>query len=270
MALLQKLPEILSQPPQGGWQSKDFAGIDQLHIGGLKATHKLLNWLPITAHKGLDMGAGLGGCARLLAEAHGCDMTASDLDADYIAAAQQLDQALANSPNCDYVVADSLALPFAKQSFDFIISQHAMMPIADKQTLLQGAYDLLQPGGNLLLHEVYLGEGQQASQVAYPTPWAQEGDHSHLQTWQEFADMCADMGWVMTMQADKTAESLAWIKAARDQHSKDKESGKRPVRSPLHAGLALGKQAGTMSANVAYNLQNGLIEVRSALLTRLS
>ena len=37
---------------------------------------------------------------------------------------------------------------------------------------------------------------------------------------------------------------------------------------PLHAGLALGKQAGSMSANVAYNLQNGFIEVRSALLRR--
>ena len=270
MTLLKKLPDILAQPPIEGWQSKDFAGIDQLHIGGLKATLKLLDWLPITAHKGLDMGAGLGGCARLLALEHGCDMTASDLDAAYIAAAQQLDQALASSPNCNYLVADSLALPFAPQSFDFIISQHAMMPIADKQTLLQGAYDVLKAGGSLLLHEVYIAEDKQASQVAYPTPWAQEAAHSHLQTWHEFADMCGDMGWAMTMQADKTAESLAWINAARDQHSKDKDSGIRPVRSPLHAGLALGKQAATMSANVAYNLQNGLIEVRSALLTRLS
>jgi len=266
MSLLQKLPDILAQPPQGGWQSKDFAGIDQLHIGGLKATKKLLAWLPSTANKGLDMGAGLGGCARLLAEAHGCDMTASDLDADYIAAAQLLDQALANSPNCSYVVADSLALPFAKQSFNFIISQHAMMPITDKHDLLQGAYDLLQPDGSLLLHEVYLAPNKQASQVAYPTPWAQQANHSHLQTWQEFTAMCLEIGWQVRKQIDETATSLAWVNAARAQVTAS--AGK--VRNPLHAGLALGKQAGSMSANVAYNLQNRFIEVRSALLTRLS
>ncbi|HCH24457.1 MAG TPA: hypothetical protein DE179_09205 [Oceanospirillaceae bacterium] len=270
MPLLQKLPEILAQPPQGGWHSKDFAGIDQLHIGGLKATKKLLDWLPIAAQKGLDMGAGLGGCARLLALEHGCQMTASDLDADYIAAAQLLDQALSNSPNCTYVVADSLALPFAEQSFDFIISQHAMMPIADKPSLLQGAYDLLQPGGSLLLHEVYLSPDKQASQVTYPTPWAQEAAHSHLQTWDQFANMCTDMGWILTRQEDKTAQSLAWINAARAKISGAQGSNMTPMRNPLHAGLALGKQAGTMSANVAYNLANGFIEVRSALLTRLS
>ena len=264
MTLLQKLPEILAQPPQGGWQSKDFAGIDQLHIGGLKATKKLLQWLPNKANKGLDMGAGLGGCARLLALEHGCNMTASDLDADYIDAAQLLDQALVNSPNCRYVVADSLALPFAKQSFDFIISQHAMMPIADKQSLLQGAYDILMPGGSLLLHEVYLAKGERAEQVAYPTPWAQQANHSHLQSWQAFTAMCLEMGWQINQEEDETASSLAWIGAARTQAS----ANAGQVRNPLHAGLALGKQAGSMSANVAYNLQNGFIEVRSALLRR--
>lgn len=258
MALLDKLSELLASPPIEGWQSQHFAGIDQLHTGGMAATKVLLEWLPKSVTKGLDMGGGLGGCGRLIANNYACSMTVSDLDASYIRAGQLLNDSLAPAPNCHYVVANSLNLPFADDSFDFVLSQHAMMPIHDKQQVLSEAARVVSSQGYLLLHEVYLAPGADASAVAYPTPWASDDGHSHLQTWSDFLQDCSAQGWQLVQSEDETEQSLAWITKARSQ------SGKQ--RSPLNAGLALGPEAGRMSANVMANLEAGLLEVRRALL----
>ncbi|MDP6969647.1 MAG: class I SAM-dependent methyltransferase [Gammaproteobacteria bacterium] len=259
MGILKQLQELLPQAPVGGWTSQHFAPLDQLHMGGLAATYKLLQWLPAKATYGLDMGAGLGGCARLAAMEYGCRMIASDIDADYIAAAKLLNSALTPAPDCHYQVADSLALPFADQQFDFILSQHAMMSIADKPALLEGARRVLKPGGHLLLHEVYLAPQSEASRILYPTPWATQSKYSHLQTWPSFVALCQTLGWHIEHQQNHTAQNLHWLQQARNNTS----------HSPFSARLALGPEAGKMSANIMHNLQQQLLEVRSAKLTRI-
>ncbi|MCP4880940.1 MAG: class I SAM-dependent methyltransferase [Gammaproteobacteria bacterium] len=262
MNLLDTLPKLLQTTPTGGWRVAHYAALDQLHIGGLPATRKLLNWLPKTAIRGLDMGAGLGGCARILALEHGCAMTATDIDADYIKAAQLLDQNLGTPTTCHYQVANSLDLPFSDHHFDFILSQHAMMPIDNKAKLLQGIKQVLKPGGSLLLHEVYLAPAQLADAVAYPTPWANERASSYLQTWHEFEALSQQLGWHVAQHEDETAHSLTWLQQTR--------AAKTTTHPPaLNARLALGKEAGKMSANVLYNLQQGRIEVHSARLVVL-
>ena len=260
MELLGQLQKLLPQAPTGGWSGQHFAALDQLHMGGLPATHKLLQWLPESAIYGLDMGAGLGGCARLAAIEYGCSMIASDIDADYIAAAKLLHSALTPSPDCHYQVADSLALPFADKQFDFVLSQHAMMPVKDKQALLQGAQRVLKPDGHLLLHEVYMSPRREDNNILYPTPWAKLAQYSHLQTWQDFSELCQGLGWRLEQQENHTQQSLQWLQQARTN----------PSRSPFNARLALGPEAGNMSANVLHNLRHGLIEVRSAKLSKTS
>ncbi len=260
MSLLEQLTSILAQPPADGWQSHDFAALDQLHIGGLAATKELLRWLPAGATNGLDMGGGLGGCARLLATHYACQMTVSDLNSDYIAAGQLLNQHLQPQPACHYVVANSLKLPFAKHSFDFVLSQHAMMAIADKQQVLAEAARVVSAHGHLLLHEVYLTPNSKPEEVLYPTPWADKLGHSHLQTWAQFLADCATSGWQLSQCENETQQSLLWINKAR--------AARATPASPLNARLALGSAAGKMSANIMANLQAGRLEVRRALLVK--
>ena len=260
--MLNRLTSLLAQNSSNAWQLKDFAGIDQLHLGGIAATQELIAWLPAAAKQGLDIGCGLGGTSRYLAQQHGCSMTGLDLNAEYIQAATLLNQNVATPPDCSFVVGNSLSLPFAAASFDFIVSQHATMNIAPKAELLAGLYDVIKPRGYLLLHEVMLATGVEAAAVSYPTPWAQVFNDSHLIPWQEFVHMANSSGFRLQKFADNTATALAWIKQAR-QH--------KPLSafsSPFTAQLALGAKAGVMSANVLANIQQGRLQVVSALLIK--
>ena len=260
--MIQTLKQILDQNPALAWQLEDFAGIDQLHLGGIPATQELIAWLPKSAKTGLDIGCGLGGTSRYLAQQHSCTMTGLDLNGEYIQAATLLNQSLATPPACRFIQGNSLSLPFARASFDFVVSQHASMNIAAKNKLLAGLYQVIKPGGHLLLHEVMLARNVEATAVCYPTPWAHSFEDSHLVEWQRFADMANNSGFKLTKFTDNTASALAWIKQAR-QHKP-----KPTFKTPFTPQLALGPKAGAMSANVLDNIQQGRLQVVSALLTK--
>jgi hypothetical protein len=50
--MLNRLTSLLAQNSSNAWQLKDFAGIDQLHLGGIAATQELIAWLPAAAKQG--------------------------------------------------------------------------------------------------------------------------------------------------------------------------------------------------------------------------
>jgi len=245
-------------PKSKQWQAQDFAGIDQLHVGGIESTHELLTWLSSTSKRGLDIGCGLGGTSRYLALHKGCSMTGLDLNDDYIRCATLLNQSLDTVPDCHFVVANSLHLPFTSDSFDFVISQHASMNIDDKFALLEGIFKVLNDGGQLLLHEVMLQPNINPNCIDYPTPWASNISESHLLEWSQFVDKAIAVGFAVTQFEDNTASALTWIREAR----------KTKPKPPFTPPLALGPGAGAMSANVLANIEHGRLQVVSALLSK--
>jgi ubiquinone/menaquinone biosynthesis C-methylase UbiE len=252
------LANIIEKAGAKQWQASDFAGIDQLHLGARDATQALASWLPCSAKHGLDIGCGVGGTSRYLALNHGCSMVGLDLNGDYIQAAQLINGALSPPPDCDFVMGNSLDLPFAGATFDFVVSQHASMNIAQKAALLAVVHRVIKPGGCLLLHEVMLAQGCAETSVNYPTPWADTLDHSHLSHWQNFAKLAHIAGFTLTEFADNTRDALAWMQETRKQRPK----------LPFTPQLALGATAGNMSANMHDNLQQGRLQIVSALLVK--
>jgi cyclopropane fatty-acyl-phospholipid synthase-like methyltransferase len=68
--------------------TKDLAALDQLHSRGLAATVELARALPLdeSAHV-IDIGSGLGGPSRYLAETYGCTVRGIDLSQSFVDAA---------------------------------------------------------------------------------------------------------------------------------------------------------------------------------------
>ena len=70
---------------------EDLKSVDEFHIGGLKATLDLLDQLKIDPKtKVLDIGAGIGGPARLIYSHYGANVTGIDLTPEFVETALKI------------------------------------------------------------------------------------------------------------------------------------------------------------------------------------
>ncbi len=72
-------------------QLADLTPIDEFHLRGPMATDELIEFLDVNpGNRVLDVGSGLGGPARRLADATGCHVTGVDLSENFCAAGNEL------------------------------------------------------------------------------------------------------------------------------------------------------------------------------------
>src|SRR5579859_3175890 len=99
----------------------DLAPLDQFHTGGLRATRALAQRTAITASdRVLDVGGGLGGPARLLAQEIGCQVTVIDLTEAYCRVGARLTERIGLADRVRFQQGNALELPFEEGSFDVV------------------------------------------------------------------------------------------------------------------------------------------------------
>ena len=165
--------------PSTGLDPELLAPLDHFHTGGRAATEELLAQLDVgPATSVLDVGAGLGGPARLLAKHRGCRVTCLDVTPAFCAAARLLTDMTGLSDRVDVHEGDATAMPFADRSFDLVWMQNAAMNIADKAQLFGEVRRVLRPGGRLALQEIVAGDA--GKPAFFPVPWADTAALSFL------------------------------------------------------------------------------------------
>jgi ubiquinone/menaquinone biosynthesis C-methylase UbiE len=133
-----------------GLRPEDLFDFDQDHYGGLAAVEALARRAAIaTGSRVLDVCAGLGGPARVLARRQGCRVVALELNHRRAAGAARLTACVGLSGLVRVVRGDALALPFASGHFDACVSQEALLHIEDKAAVLRECRRVLAPGGHL-------------------------------------------------------------------------------------------------------------------------
>ena len=91
-------------------------GEDQLHVRGAEATVELAELAALReGERVLDVGAGLGGPARFLAERFGVDVTGVDVTAAFVERAKALARDAGLADRVRFVRADATSLPFARR-----------------------------------------------------------------------------------------------------------------------------------------------------------
>jgi ubiquinone/menaquinone biosynthesis C-methylase UbiE len=222
-----------------------LAAVDEFHIRGREATLALAQSIGVTADTSvLDIGSGLGGAARTLAEEYGCAVTGIDLTPSFCAAATELSRWTRLDDKTTFRVGDACALPFDDATFDAAVTIHAAMNIPDKPAMYREARRVLKPTGTFGIYDVLQGEG---GEVLFPVPWARDPSISHLATPEAMRDMLAAAGFELLDEVDSTAESLAWFQAVSARIS---EHGPPPVSF----GVFLGDEFREMAANQVANL----------------
>lgn len=231
----------------------DLATVDEFHIRGRKATLELAAFLNLDgASHVLDIGSGLGGPARTLAETFGCQVTGIDLTKAFCDAATTLSAWVGLSDRVDFRQGDATSLPFEDASFDAAMSMHVAMNIAAKDRMYAEARRVLKPGARFVAYDVLQGEG---GEVLFPVPWAREPSISHLATLDTMPSLLSDAGFRIVTVEDSTEEAQRWF-----EDMAERMAGSRPV---VTFQVFLGNDFASMARNQVVNLRERRIRTVS-------
>lgn len=241
------------------WEA--IASLDQFHVGGAAATRDLADRLAIDSKANvLDVGCGLGGPARQLAAAYGCDVTGIDISATFVELAAYLTGRSGLADKARFLVADATDVPFAREGFDVVVSQHVAMNIADREGLYREIYRLLVRGGRFATYDVVAGDG---SPIHFPVPWASDPAASFVVTAESTRRALERSGFEVVAWRDATVDAMAWQQAQAVASQSRPDPSKR-----LGLPLIMGPQFADMAANLGRNLREGRVRLLQAIVRR--
>lgn len=239
-----------------------LAPYDQFHGRGLEATEDLAALVrPASTDHLLDVGSGIGGPARYLAQRFGCRITGVDLTPEFCDVATYLTRQLGLQQQVDFRVGDALALPFSGAAFDGAYSMNVSMNIADKAGLYRELWRVLKPGAWLVLSEVARGSG---AEIDYPTPWAASAATSFLVTPEQTRQSLLDAGFEL-LKLENTLDK------ARAYGARSRALVERGEKPPHRAVMLIhGDVATRAMANNARALSDGRLLPIELLARRLA
>jgi ubiquinone/menaquinone biosynthesis C-methylase UbiE len=219
-----------------------LAPYDHFHGRGLEATEEFADLLTVSLDDHiLDIGSGIGGPARYIAQRFGARVTGIDLTAEFCEVARRLTRALGLADRVDFKQVDALAMSFADASFDGAYSMNVSMNIADKARFYAEIHRVLRPGGWLVLSEIAQGPG---GAPAYPTPWARTAESSFLATPQQTREGLEAAGFAVSSLRETTEQSLADGARSRAMVERGEKPPHRAVQL-IHGDLAPEAMANT-------------------------
>jgi len=159
---------------------EDLAPVDEFHIGGRLATENLLDQLNFSEQDHiLDVGCGLGGTSRFVANKYKNRVTGIDLTREYIDVGRMLSTWVGLDKQVTLHQGSVLSMPFENETFDGALMIHVGMNIDNKVKLFTEVHRLLRPGAFFAVYDVMqINDGK----LAYPVPWAAEISTSKLAT----------------------------------------------------------------------------------------
>lgn len=226
-------------------RTTDLAPLDEFHIRGRTATMEIMAALDLTADSHvLDLGSGLGGPARTLAELSGCRVTGIDLTPEFCEVATALSDWTGLSDRVQFQAGDATATGLPDEAVDAALTVHVAMNIPDKSALYAEAFRVLRRGGRFVAYDVVQGEG---GDVHYPVPWASDSSMSFLATTAEMRELLAAAGFQIISEVDSSDDSLAWFQRV---HAGIERDGPPPVTFAAFLGDAFEQMAANQVANL--------------------
>jgi len=170
----------------GSVSRKDISGVDEFHVRGAEVSRELANQIKLDNLRVLDVGCGLGGPSRMLADEYGCLVTGIDQSEEYIETANRLSELVGLRDRTTFIQGNALELPFENGSFDVVWTQHVQMNIRHKLKFYSEIERVLTPQGRFVYYDIFKNKG---GEVNYPVPWANDPSRSFLVTPLEMDDI---------------------------------------------------------------------------------
>lgn len=172
----------------------ELAGLDHFHTGGFNSSLILQELSKVRCgDRVLDIGAGLAGAARMLADSPGCEVDCVELSEDYCVGAEMLNRLTGLQDQVRILKASATDALFDDNTFDVAWMQNVGMNIEDKPKLYGEIARVLKPGGRFAFQEMTEGDGQP---LDFPLPWATDSTENFLLSADKMRTMLEDLGFV--------------------------------------------------------------------------
>jgi SAM-dependent methyltransferase len=225
----------------------DLAAADEFHIGGRQASEEFIAQLDLMADMHvLDVGCGIGGTSRFVADRFGCRVSGVDLTPEFVETGRVLCDWVGLNERVDLQLGSALNSPFAAESFDSAFMLHVGMNIADKAMLCQEVYRVLKPGGVFGIYDVMRKSNEP---LVFPVPWSTTSETNWLATPDEYQEHLRAAGFEITATRDRHAFAIEFFENVR---RRAEESGALP---PLGVHIAMSDDASIKIRNLLDNLK---------------
>lgn len=189
---------------------EDLGPVDEFHIGGRVATNNLLEQLNFSAKDHiLDVGCGLGGASRFIANKYNNQVSGIDLTHEYIETGEALCKWVGLDNKVSLHQGSALKMDFKDESFDGALMLHVGMNIEDKVQLFKEIYRVLRSGAYFGVYDIMRNND---GNLEYPVPWASEDSTSKLATTEEYMDALSAAGFQITTSNNRRDFALAFFK----------------------------------------------------------
>jgi cyclopropane fatty-acyl-phospholipid synthase-like methyltransferase len=194
----------------------DLTPFDQYHYHGTKAVDDAIATLGLKpGMRVLDIGAGLGGPARYIAEKTGAHVAALELQEDLSATGAELTRRCGLSDVVDHRCGD--VLNGLDGRFDAIISMLCFLHIPDRTRLFSVCRSVLKPGGKIYIEDY----GRlRAATVGETESLARKVQCPYLPFTHEYHEHLAEAGFTDISFDDVTADWTAFTQGRTEAYKR--------------------------------------------------
>ena len=175
---------IVSALADAGFDTNDlepnvFAGADEFHIGGRKGSEYVAKALDLeSGQRLLDIGSGIGGPARFIANTLDVTVEGIDLTPEFVEAAVEITEMVGMTEQVSFEVGSATSIPFEDDTFDASTMLHVGMNISDKELLFSEMARVTKPDGSIVVYDVMrTGEDD----LVFPMPWSSTTEFSFVE-----------------------------------------------------------------------------------------
>lgn len=233
----------------------DISGVDEFHVRGASVSKELANSIDINGLDVLDVGCGLGGPCRMLADEYNCQTIGIDLSNEYIRTATKLSELVKLNNKTTFIQGDATELPFDGNTFDVVWTQHVQMNIPNKKKFYSEINRVLKTDGYFLFYEI-LKKGN--NEINYPMPWASLADHSFLFRAEELDKLLTELGLTKKESINQTQAGIDFFDLFL---TRLKETG--PPKMGLN--VLMGDTTKPKLLNLLSHLKSGELELKSGI-----
>lgn len=195
----------------------DLTPIDQLHSAGIESTQLIFQHSNFKQGQNIiDIGCGLGGPARYVANNFNVNVTGIDLTTEFIDVGNKLSKKVNLDELVNLILGDAQSLPeIEDKTYHHAYTMHAGMNIKNKLKCYKEAHRLLKNNGTLMIFDITLAK--QNTRLNFPLPWADEQSYSFLETIEKYQTNLNSVGFKIVNEIDLTDFILSYWK---DIHQK--------------------------------------------------